>query len=63
MAYSGGDIRAGYGARGLDMVAKVPPVTNAGRYPKTDFYVDLDAGEVTCPAGEITTRRHRQPRP
>ena len=37
------------------MVAKVPPVTNAGRYPKTDFYIDLDAGQVTCPAGEITT--------
>ena len=39
----------------MELVAKVPPVTNAGRYPKTDFYVDLDAGEVTCPAGEVTT--------
>ena len=55
MAYSDGDIRAGAEARGVDLVAKVPPVTNAGRYPKTDFYVDLDAGEVTCPAGEVTT--------
>ena len=43
------------GARGVDLVAKVPPVSNAGRYPKTDFYVDLDAGEITCPAGEVTT--------
>jgi Transposase DDE domain/Transposase domain (DUF772) len=54
MAYSDGDIRAGAEARGVEMVAKVPPLTNAGRYPKTDFYVDLDAGEVTCPAGEVT---------
>jgi hypothetical protein len=54
MAYSDGDIRAGMAQRGLDLVAKVPPVSNAGRYPKTDFYVDLDAGEVTCPAGEVT---------
>jgi Transposase DDE domain len=55
MAYSDGDTRAGIEARGVEMVAKVPPMTNAGRYPKTDFYVDLDAGEVTCPAGQVTT--------
>jgi Transposase DDE domain/Transposase domain (DUF772) len=55
MAYSEGDIRAGAEARGVALVAKVPPATNGGRYPKTDFYVDLDAGEVTCPAGEVTT--------
>ena len=54
MAYSDGDLRAGMEQRGVDLVAKVPPVTNAGRYPKTDFYIDLDAGEVTCPAGEVT---------
>ncbi len=29
MAYSGGDIRAGMAHRGLDLVAKVPPVSNA----------------------------------
>ena len=34
MAYSDGDIRAGAEARGVDLVAKVPPVTDAGRYPK-----------------------------
>ena len=57
---------AGIEARGVEMVAKVPPVTNAGRYPKTDFYIDLDAGEVTCPAGQVTTdatpgRDHKGP--
>jgi Transposase DDE domain/Transposase domain (DUF772) len=55
MAYSDGDIRAGAEARGVELVAKVPPLTNRGRYPKTDFYIDLDAGEITCPAGEVTT--------
>jgi hypothetical protein len=55
MAYSDGDIRVGVEARGVELVAKVPPLSNGGRYPQTDFYVDLAAGEVTCPAGEITT--------
>lgn len=55
MAYSDGDIRASVEERGVELVAKVPPLTNAGRYPKTDFYIDLDAGQVTCPAGEVTT--------
>ncbi len=55
MAYSDGDLRAGVEERGVEMVAKVPPVTNAGRYPKTDFYIDTDAGEVTCPAGQVST--------
>jgi hypothetical protein len=55
MAYSEGDIRVGVEERGVNLVAKVPPATNGGRYPKTDFYVDLAAGEVTCPAGEVTT--------
>ena len=51
MAYSDGDLRAGMEQRGVDLVAKVPPLSNAGRYPKTDFYVDLDAGEVACRPG------------
>lgn len=41
---------------GAGLVAKVPPVTNSGRFPNTDF-IDLDAGQpaVTCPAGNTTT--------
>ena len=39
---------------GADLVAKVPPVTNAGRFPKTDFDIDLTSGRVTCPAGQTT---------
>ncbi len=52
MAYSDGDVRQAVEQAGVEMVAKVPPVTNAGRYPKTDFYIEAD--QVTCPAGEVT---------
>lgn len=55
MAYSDGDVREAVEATGAEMVAKVPPVTNAGRFPKTDFGIDLEAGAVTCPAGHTTT--------
>ena len=55
MAYSDGDVREAVEAEGVELVAKVPPVTNAGRFPKTDFTVDLEAGMVTCPAGETTS--------
>jgi hypothetical protein len=55
MAYSDGDVREAVEAEGAELVAKVPPVTNAGRFPKTDFSVDLHAGEVTCPAGHTTS--------
>ena len=30
-------------------------MTNGGRFPKTDFEIDLEAGAVTCPARETTT--------
>jgi hypothetical protein len=54
MAYSDGDVRQAVHDRGVKLVAKVPPVSNGGRYPKTEFYVDLPRGEVTCPAGGVT---------
>lgn len=55
MAYSDGDVREAVEDVGADLVAKVPPVTNAGRFPKTDFDIDLTSGRVTCPAGQTTT--------
>jgi Transposase DDE domain/Transposase domain (DUF772) len=55
MAYSDGDVREAVEAAGAELVAKVPPVTNAGRFPKTDFDIDPAAGRVTCPAGQTTT--------
>lgn len=51
MAYSGGDTRAAVEEAGAEIVAKVPPVRNGGRFPKTEFAIDTEAGTVTCPAG------------
>ena len=33
---------------------RCPPSTNSGRFPKTEFNIDLEAGTVTCPAGATT---------
>ena len=54
MAYSDGDVRQAVEEAGADMVAKVPPTSNGGRFPKTDFTIDTRAGSVTCPAGHTT---------
>ena len=54
MAYSDGDVREAVEDAGAELVAKVPPVTNSGRFPKTDFAIDTGAGTVTCPAGVTT---------
>ena len=54
MAYSDPELREATEEVGVWLVAKVPPVTNAGRFPKTDFRIDTAAGTVTCPA-EVTT--------
>ncbi len=59
MAYSDGDVREAVEAEGTDLVAKVPPVTNSGRFPKTQFNIDLGAGTVTCPAGQATSDARR----
>lgn len=55
MAYSDGDVREAVEEHGAELVAKVAPVTNSGRIPKTDFAIDTQAGTVTCPAGVTTT--------
>jgi hypothetical protein len=54
MAYSDGDVREAVEGHGVKLVAKVPPVTNGGRFPKTDFKVDNENKEVTCPVGNTT---------
>ncbi|MFN2505487.1 MAG: IS1182 family transposase [Acidimicrobiales bacterium] len=55
MAYSDGDVRQAVEEQGAELVAKVPPVTNGGRFPKTDFEINLETNTVTCPARETTT--------
>jgi Transposase DDE domain/Transposase domain (DUF772) len=54
MAYSDGDVREAVEEAGAELVAKVPPTTNGGRFPKTDFTINTRAGSVTCPAGHTT---------
>jgi transposase len=55
MAYSDGDTRVAVEDLGANLVAKVPPVSNRGLFPKTDFVIDLEASTATCPAGVTTT--------
>jgi len=58
MAYGDGDTRAAVEEAGARMVAKVPPVVNAGLFPKTNFVIDPEAPSATCPAGHTSTDAH-----
>ena len=40
------------------LVAKVPPVTNQGFFPKTDFQIDLETMTCTCPAAQTSDDFH-----
>jgi hypothetical protein len=53
-AYGDGATRRAFADAGRDLIAKVPAVTNQGRFPKTQFAIDLGEGICTCPAGETT---------
>jgi len=57
-AYAGPDTMAHLNNEGFDVIAKVPPATNRdGRYSKDDFTIDLEAGTVRCPAGQVVSIR------
>jgi transposase len=57
-AYGTGPVRAQLAERKIDVLAPVPPgAAMEGRLAKRDFHIDLDAGTVTCPAGEIASIR------
>jgi len=52
-AYGDAATRAELEAQGFTVTARCPPARNAhGRFAKDRFAVDLDAGTVTCPAGQ-----------
>lgn len=62
-AYAGPDTINELEQGGFEVIAKVPPATNSeGRYTKDDFGVDVDAGTVTCPAGQTVTIRFARDR-
>jgi hypothetical protein len=57
-AYGTGPTRAELAERGVEVLAPLAPgMVKPGRLSKRDFRVDLDAGTVTCPAGEIASIR------
>jgi hypothetical protein len=59
-AYGSGSFLAHLAAAVIDSRCKTqPPTAPGGRYSKDDFYIDLDADTVTCPAGEeVSIRRN-----
>jgi hypothetical protein len=58
-AYGDGATRQAFAAADRVLIAKVPALTNQGRFPKTAFRIDLGASTCTCP-GEQTTRDLRR---
>jgi Transposase DDE domain/Transposase domain (DUF772) len=57
-AYADGDTLAHLEGRGFEVRARVPAaVGRDGRYSKDDFAIDLAAGTVTCPAGQVASIR------
>jgi hypothetical protein len=60
-AYGSGEFLDHLARAGIDSRCKTqPPVAPGGRYSKDQFYIDLDADTVTCPAGEEVTIRRNQ---
>jgi transposase len=53
-AYGDGQTRQVFHDAGRVLIAKVPPVTNQGRFPKTVFTIDLETMSCTCPAQQRT---------
>ena len=60
-AFGTADVRADLGERGIEVVAKLRPLTDQKHIGKDAFVIDLAAndgqGSVTCPAGVTTTDR------
>lgn len=53
-AYGDGPTRQEFADAGRTLIAKVPAATNQGRFPKTEFSIDLDELSCTCPAGQVS---------
>jgi len=53
-AYGDGPTRQQFAKAERTLIAKVPTTTNQGRFPKTEFSLDLDELICTCPAGQLT---------
>ncbi|MFQ5381381.1 MAG: IS1182 family transposase [Dehalococcoidia bacterium] len=51
-AYADGATRQQFADADRRLVAKMPAIRNRGRFPKTDFRIDLTKETCICPAGE-----------
>jgi hypothetical protein len=51
-AFGAGATRQAFAEAGRPLVAKVPALQNAERFPKTAFVIDLETTSCTCPAGQ-----------
>ena len=56
-AYGGGALREALAEQGVEVVAKVAPISNGEFFSKDKFTIDLEARTVRCPAGH-TARIH-----
>jgi hypothetical protein len=57
-AYADGETLARLEAQGFEVIARVPTAHGRdGRYSKDSFAIDLEAGTVTCPAGQVASIR------
>lgn len=55
-AYGTAENREKLQEQGIEVIAKVPPQTNAhGLFDKTSFHINLEQGWVRCPNGRVTT--------
>ena len=52
-AYGTGAVRAQFADAGREVVAKVPPRPDTGKFTKDDFQIDLENDRVICPAGRV----------
>ena len=53
-AYGDGGTRQAFADAGRTLITKVPGRPRKDHFPKEDFQIDLAAGTVTCPAGNVT---------
>lgn len=59
-SYGGATVLAMLDGAGIDVYTKVqPPASRGGRYAQDRFSINLDANEVTCPAGKTVPLRVR----
>ncbi|MDD3927520.1 MAG: IS1182 family transposase [bacterium] len=55
-AYGTADNRADMEEAGIEIISKVRDDSSPDKYSKSDFKINLEQNEVTCPAGHITTK-------